>query len=241
MPQPEPATTPAAADRGCDAPLVWRSGYQFAGRLEPPQGALPQDETPLFAADRVFAAQHGGLITRAFVSTLPQDPAVPVVIDSSLVWLVPGLAHGFELPSGGRQAHGRSPLRFAHEPFPGARQGVRAAANRNRAATYRWCVLGLDCTTEFAVGEVVCADAAEAMAFWLPDDDTGAREAGIARRLAAGELGLRPLACGDIAAFGWGCLRRARPAAASGFQLILRASIDDPRPVVNGRRNLAML
>lgn len=200
-----------------------------------------EGETPLFAADREFASRHGGPITRDFVATLTRDPEVPVIIDSSLVWLVPGLAHGFELPSGGRQAHGRAPLRFAHEPFPGARQGVRAAANRNRAASYRMCVLGLDCTPEFAVGEVACADAAEAQAFWLPGEDHGVREDGIARRLAEGTLLPRRLAVGEIAAFGWGCLRRFRPASASGFQLVLRATIDDPRPVVNGRRNLAML
>ena len=66
--------------------------------LEPLSGVagLPLDgEIPLFAATRAFAYAEGGPITRAFIEALPDDWA-DAVVDSSLVWLTPGLAHDDE-------------------------------------------------------------------------------------------------------------------------------------------------
>jgi hypothetical protein len=40
---------------------------------------------------------------------------------------------------------------------------------------------------------------------------------------------------------GWGALMRGRPASSTGFQFLLRATIGDPRPPVNGRRNLSIV
>ena len=193
-----------------------------------------EDETPLFAADRDFAWDHGGPITRRFVEGLPADRALPVVVDSSLVWLAPGLGHGFELGGGG---HPRAPLRFTHEPFPDVVTGVRGASNRNRSALHRMCVLGVDCTPELASGEVLFADAETAAAFWLPEDGFAFRDAEIARRCDEGSLVREAIPLGVVIEFGWGALMRPRPSAVTGFQFILRATIGDPRPQVNGRRN----
>lgn len=219
------------------APLRHRSAMRVIAPFHHADHPL-EAETPLFAADPDFARAHGGPLTRRFVDRLPAHPG-PVVIDSSLVWLSPGLAHGFE--AGGRGMGPRAPLRFAHEPFPGAVDGARGAANRDRAIVHRLCVVGHECTPEIAVGEIACPDAAAAEAFWFPAEDVAARDAAIDRLLAAGTLVRMPIPTGTIVELGWGALRRARPAASTGFQLILRASLGDRRPHVNGRRNLSMV
>jgi hypothetical protein len=222
-------------------PLSHRSDFRQLTPLPGVDGQSLENQTPLFAADRDFAARNGGAITRAFVETLPADPALPIVIDSSLVWLAPGLAHGFELGPGARMMRPRSPLRFLHEPFPGVTTGVRGSSNRNVSAVHRLCILGLDCTPEVAVGDFTFASPSEAEAFWLPTEQVDAREDDIERRLAAGTLTRVAVPVGTMIEFGWGTLMRGRPSTATGFQLILRATIGDPRPIVNGRRNLSII
>lgn len=223
-------------------PLIHRSDMRLGDPLPAAVQRLPlEEETPLLAATREFACQHGGPITRAFVETLPTDPALPVVIDSSLVWLAPGLAHGIELGPAARMMGPRAPLCFLHEPFPGATTGVRGASNRNREAIHRLCVLGLACTPEVAIGDIAFATQGEAEAFWLPTERFDEREGEIARRLADGRLTCAPLPIGTVVEMGWGALMRGRPAASTGFQFLLRATIGDPRPPVNGRRNLSIV
>lgn len=218
-------------------PLRHRSAIRVLDPLAYAKESPLEGETPLFAADRDFAWEHGGPITRAFVETLPVDRSVPVVIDSSLVWLGPGLAHGFELGPGGRLTRPRGPLRFLHEPFPGITTGVRGASNRNTTVIHRMCVLGLDCTPEVAVGDFAFSDDNEAEAFWLPTESLEARENEIERRLGEGTLTRVPIPLGIVVEFGWGTLMRARRTTTTGFQFILRATMDDPRPQVNSRRN----
>jgi hypothetical protein len=222
-------------------PLRHRSEFRILGPLAGVQGLPLEDETPLIAADRDFARAHGGPITRAFIAALPGDPSLPVVIDSSLVWLAPGLAHGFELGPGSRLARPRGPLCFMHESFPGAATGVRNASNRNREAVHRLCILGLDCTPEVAVGEIACASDSEAEAFWLPTESFEARERLIERRLVEGTLTCTRIPLGTMVEFGWGALMRGRPATRTGFQLLLRATMGDPRPLMNARRNLSIV
>lgn len=210
--------------------------------LEPLSGVagLPLDgEIPLFAATRAFAYAEGGPITRAFIEALPDDWA-DAVVDSSLVWLTPGLAHDDEhLRDEGRRPL-REPPRYRHEIFPGVHRGVRGEANRNLAARHRMCVLGLDCAPVAAVGEVRFESAGEAEAFWLPEALTP-RDAQIRGWLEAGALTAHPLPVGAMLGYGWGALMCPRPAAAAGFQLVLRATAHDPRPRVNGRRNLTLM
>jgi len=218
-------------------PLVHRSTVRILERLTYAQNLALEEETPLFAADLDFAWQYGGPITRAFLETLRADRGQGVIVDSSLVWLVPGIAHGFE--SGGMRPRG--PLRFVHEPFPAAATGVRADANRNFEAVHRLCVLGLPCTPEVAEGDFAFSTAEEAEAFWLPPESIEARQSEIEHRLSAGSLVLKPIPLGTVVELGWGALRRVRPATSSGFQFVLRATLGDRRPPVNGRRNLSIL
>lgn len=221
-------------------PLVHRSAVHMVGSLSTAADLSLADETPLFAAEPSFARAQGGPLTRAFLDGLPQSWSEDVLVDSSLVWLTPGLAHGLELGSGGRTP-GRNPPRFLHEPFPCAGTGVRGAANRNLFALHRMCILGLSCTPELARGEISFSTPQEAAAFWLPMDGLEAREIEIERRLQEGSLHCEILPVGTVIEFGWGTLLRSRPATSPGFQLILRATLRPGRPAVNGRRNLAML
>lgn len=212
-----------------------------AGRLEVPAGCALSDEQPLFAADASFAREHGGPITAAFVRALPTDWGAEAIVDSSLVWLVPGLAHALDPPAAERAAGLRSPPRFFHEPFPGATSGMRGEANRRLAVRRRLCVLGVDCGPEVAEGEWSFSDEAEAAAFWLPSGGFEARDRTIEEAAARGEVtrwALRPEVIYEAT---WGSLLRARPATTSGFQLLLRATVGDGRPVVNGVRNLVAL
>jgi hypothetical protein len=219
-------------------PLRHRSDYRL---VEPFAAAHPiEEETPLFAADAAFARAHGGPVTRAFVDALPADWRASAIVDTSLVWLTPGIYHGDDIGAGGRGAI-RQPPRFRHEPFPCVSTGVRGEANRNLEARHRLCVLGLDCAPEAAVGEVAFSDAAAAEAFWLPADDLEARDRAVEAWLAEGTLAREALPTGAIVEHGWGALLRPRRATASGFQLVLRATAFDRRPAANLRRNLFML
>ena len=222
-------------------PSLRRSALRSLDPLPRAMGLPLEDETPLIAADPDFAWEHGGPLMRAFVESLSADGSKPVVIDSSLVWLAPGLAHGFELGPGGRLSRPRGPLRFVHEPFPGVTTGVRGASNRNLDVVHRMCVLGLGCTPEVAEGDFAFTDTSQAEAFWLPSESLEEREAEIERRLAEGTLTRTALPLGIVVEFGWGTLMRARPAATTGFQLIMRATIGDPRPHLNSRRNLSIV
>lgn len=230
-----------AAAEAMSLPLCHRSDLRVLGPLPGVDGLPLEDETPVLGADRAYARAHGGPITRAFVDTLPADPAVPVIIDSSLAWVGAGLAHVISLGGQAPFRRHRSPPQFMHEPFPGVDTGVRRASNRDLAALHRLCVLGLDCTPEVAVGEFSFTEAADAEAFWLPAESLDAREAEIEARLADGRLTRAIVPVGVVVELGWGALLRSRPATRAGFQLILRATIGDPRPPVNVRRNQAMV
>jgi len=219
-----------------DAPLVHESALRVLGLLEAPDSPLAE-ETPLFAAERGFAAREGGPLTRAFLAAIPW--ADELIVDSSLVWLMPGLAHGFPAPHGRRGP--RAPLRFLHEPFPGCDEGVRGAANRNRAARHWLCVLGHEATPEAALGTLAFERPDLAAEFWFPREGFELREAEVERRLLEGSLRREPLPRRALVEFGWGTLLRWRPAASTGFQFVLRATAGAERPAVNGRRNLSMV
>ena len=220
-------------------PLRHRSTVRLGEPLACAEQHAVENETPLFAADLEFALAHGGALTRAFLQALPLDPGDAVVVDSSLVWLSPGLLHGFV--ASGPLAGPRAKLGFVHEPFPGIATGVRGEANRNRQATHWLAVFGLDCTPELAAGEVVLDAPDQAESFWLPTDSLEFREQRIAQLLEAGQLQLQPLPVATVVEFGWGMLLRSRPATTHGFQFVIRATRGDRRPHVNGLRNLAQL
>lgn len=225
------------------APLWHRSEVRVLGPLIHAPAEVER-ETPLFAAGLDFARDQGGPLTRAFLEALELEGQERVVVDSSLVWLAPGLAHGFQQD---RARGPRAPLRFVHQPFPGSPTGVRGESNRNQAAWHRLCVLGLDCTPEVAVGEFAFASPQQAEAFWFPSgqaearDERDERDELIERRLQAGSLNRVEVPLATLVEYGWGTLLRPRPASASGFQFVIRATSGDPRPIVNGRRNHAML
>lgn len=219
-------------------PLRHASLAREVARFRPPAGCALEEETPLFCADAAFARQHGGPITRAFVDALPPSFAGHALLDSSLVWLTPGIAHLLEPVEGDRAAGQRGAPRFVHEQFPGVVDGMRGAANRDRRVLRRLCVLGADCTPELAEGELSFGSQAEADAFWLPVGGLEARERQIERWLEQGRLARRGVPLETIIEYGWGTLLRSRPARSAGFQLLLRAAAFDERPVVNGRRNL---
>ena len=223
------------------APLQHRSGFTALGTLQGIAGHALEDQSPLFAADPAFAREHGGPITQAFLEMLPRADDRPVVIDSSLVWLAPGLAHTVELGPGTYLSRPRSPLRFIHEPFPCVSTGFRDASNRNRDADHYLCVVGLDCTPQVAVGEVAFNDEKQAEAFWHPTQSLDQREAHIERWLAEGVLTNEAIPLGSVVRFGWGSLMRATPATTAGFQFVIRATFGDDRPIVNGLRNMVMI
>lgn len=200
-----------------------------------PADCAVEDETPLFAADWDFALAEGGPLTRAFLESISLDRDQRVVIDSSLVWLSPGLSHGFV--SSGRLGGPRSKMGFLHEPFPGIMTGVCGEANQNQKALHRLGVFGLDCTPELAEGDLTFDALEDAEAFWLPTETLAYREQEIARRIDRGELRCIPLPIATVVEFGWGTLLRSRAASAHGFQFMIRVTSGDDRPHVNGLRN----
>ena len=222
-------------------PLRFRNMLRCVAPLHSKSDQAIQDETPLLAAEPSFAWKHGGPLTRAFLDSLDWERAEGVLIDSSLVWLSPGLVHGVELGPSGTAIGPRSPPRFIHEPFPGILTGIRGASNRNTRAIHRLCVLGLECTPEVVLGDFEFSDLATAEAFWLPCEDFASRDLEIERRLSSHSLTRQYVPLHTIIEFSWGTLMRARPAQAAGFQLVLRASIGDHRPPINGLRNLVQL
>lgn len=230
--------TTTAAPTTPTLPLRHRSAVRILGPLAVPPGHALEDERPLFAADLDFALARGGPITRAFLEAAPLDRDAGLVVDSSLVWLSPGQAHGFASGGHGRP---RGATGFVHEPFPGVTSGVRGASNRNLEAVHRLCVLGSDATPEVAEGTLEFVTPGEAEAFWLPGEGVDVRAQEVERRLADGTLVRAPLPLAGIVEFGWGALLRPRPATVHGFQLVLRVTTGDRRPHVNGLRNLAQL
>lgn len=198
-----------------------------------------EKETPLFAANFDFALRAGGALTHAFLKALPLALNQNVVVDSSLVWLSPGLAHGFV--ASGPLAGPRAKLGFLHEPFPGITTGVCGDSNRNLHAIHWLGVFGLDCTPELAEGELSFDSLEEAASFWLPTETLEYREKEIARRMAEGQLTRIPLPLATIVEFGWGTLLRSRPAREPGFQFVIRVTSGDDRPHVNGLRNHAQV
>lgn len=222
-------------------PLCHSNQLELLTQLVLPPDWQIQDETPLMGSDYEFAMANGGQITRAFLESLPLEVSEPLIVDTSLVWLVPGLAHGFEVGPAGKLRRPRSPVRFTHEAFPGVASGVRGASNRNQDVKHWLCVLGLDCTPEMVYGDWRFDTQSEADQFWLPLETLEPREDEIERRLGEGSLRSQQLPVGTIVQFGWGTFLRFPPAERSGFQLVLRATQGDPRPAMNGRRNLAML
>ncbi|QDU59144.1 hypothetical protein [Aeoliella mucimassa] len=220
-------------------PLQHRSEVRVIGPLPASDASPLEGETPLFAADLDFALEQGGPLTRAFLEATPLNREAGVVVDSSLVWLTPGLAHAMT-PTGPLTGP-RGKVGFVHEPFPGIAMGVRGAANRNLTAVHRLCVWGLDCTPELAEGQLSFATPEQAEAFWLPTESLDARDQQFAHHIESGELCCTGLPLATIVEFGWGTLLRPRPATEPGFQFMIRVSIGDPRPHVNGLRNHAQL
>lgn len=198
-----------------------------------------EDEVPLFAADAAFARATGGPLTRAFLDALPPAWGDDVVVDSSLVWLTPGLCHEGD-------AAGRGPLRgavpFRHEPFPGVDHGVRGASNRLQSAVHRIGVFGLGCCTPLAVeGDIALEPDEDPAGFWVPTQGFAVRDARLEAWIAAGRLTAWPVPVATVVEVPWGGFLRPRPARQAGFQLLLRATHGDPRPRVNGRRNSAFV
>lgn len=222
-------------------PLRFRNALRCVAPLQLASDPAIQDETPLLAAEPSFAWNHGGPITRAFLNACVPARTEGVLIDSSLVWLSPGLVHGVELGPSGRAIGPRSVPHFVHESFPGISTGIRGASNRNLGVIHRLCVLGLDCTPEVALGEFEFPDLKAAEAFWLPSEDFESRDLEIERRLSTGSLNRQYVPLDTIIEFGWGTLIRARPAQTVGFQLVLRASCGEHRPPINGLRNLVQM
>lgn len=221
-------------------PTRHHSRFEVIGPLQGAPLHQPEGETPLFAASYDFAFAQGGPITRAFLDALPATWR-DAVIDSSLVWLTPGLAHDepFRLSKGGAP-HRRSPA-FRHELFPGCADGVRGDANRNLNAVHRRCFVGLSCTPLVARGEVALEPDEDPAGFWLPTDTLTRRDQRIHGWLSEGRLVATPLPVAQIVEHGWGMLHCPRPATRSGFQLMLRATHNDPRPRVNGLRNVSFI
>ncbi|WP_428305016.1 hypothetical protein [Lacipirellula sp.] len=221
------------------APQRFRSQLRALHPIEAAANLPVEEETPLFAADRNFALAHGGRLTQAFLESLPLDRDENVIVDSSLVWLAPGLAH--VLAPAGPLSGARGPLHFIHEPFPGVMSGVRGAANRNREATHWLAVFGVGSTPEVVEGELAFVTAAEAEEFWFATESVTFREQEIARRLGERSVRIAALPASTVVEFGWGTLMRSRPATTHGFQFIVRATRGDDRPCVNGLRNHAQL
>lgn len=221
------------------APLRFRNVARSLGKFSPAATSPTEGETPLFAADLDFALAHGGPLTRAFLEAFSLEKDAGVVVDSSLVWLAPGLVHGFA-PAGPLSGP-RGRVGFIHEPFPGIASGIRGQSNRNREAIHRICVLGVAPAPEMVEGELTFDSPKEAEEFWFPSASLAFREQEIARRLEDGRLKLIPLPMATIVEFSWGTLLRPRPAETHGFQFIVRVTSGDRRPHLNGLRNHAQL
>lgn len=218
-------------------PRTLLSQLHVIGELPDANVHAPEDERPLFAATATFARRQGGPITRAFVDSLPAAWGTDVVVDSSLVWLLPGLVHDDD--HAGRGAH-RGPACFRHEPFPGATTGVRDRANRNRASLHRWLVIG-EPGPRFATGEIRLDEGEDPEAFWLPGTELAPRDERIRRWLADGTLVATDAPTATVFEHGWGTLWCPRRATEPGFQLVLRATHRDVRPHVDGIRNAILV
>lgn len=186
-------------------------------------------ERPVFAASVDFARAHGGPLTRRFLDALPPAwPAGAVVVDSTLVWLSPGMTPG-------------DPL-WHREPYPREGRGAYVVANGERAVHHVACVFGAPALPELLGGDpplealpAVCGPAG-----W----DAAAhrrRDALIEGWLREGRATVVRTALGVAHAYDGATFVRERPAPVEGFRFWIRATLGSARPRADGLRNVTTL
>ncbi|WP_437201250.1 hypothetical protein [Planctomicrobium sp. SH664] len=186
--------------------------------------ADPRGEIPLFAAGLEFAQETAGPLTRLFLQALPPEwTSVPLVIDSTLVWLGRGFRQGL--------------LHWFHEPFPGRTDGIAGATNCRREAEHLACCWGGEGLT-FLSGVAAESELSDRPCSLT---EIAQRHERLQTLLREGRLHELKVPAATLYQYGWGAFHRFRPATTSGFQFWIRATRHDPRPLVNGIRNATNL
>jgi hypothetical protein len=181
-------------------------------------------EQPLFAAEKRFAFEMGGPLTRAFLGALPPEwQADQLVVDSHLVGLPPGYDPG--------------PTVFHREACAEYKGAAFDLANAEVDVEHAWCVFG-PVMPELIAGEVD-EGALPSMPAWN-DRTAAARDVVLRGWLESGRLTTASPEPGAV----WICDGRTwlrwGKATAPGLHLWLRATRGSRRPWVNGRRNMSM-
>jgi hypothetical protein len=184
----------------------------------------PRDETPLFAAGLDFAREVAGPLASAFLAALPAEwVAGHLVIDATLVWLAPGFRQG--------------EMFWCHEPFPGQVTGVMGQSNLQQQAEHIACCCGPS-GIEFLTGQALekeCSSELQTL------DRIRDRHERLQSQVDAGALAIETVAPYTVYHYHWGAFHRHEIAKTSGFQYWIRATLGDPRPLVNGIRNATNL
>lgn len=191
------------------------------------EGPDPRGEHPVFAADLDHAWRHGGPLARGFIEALPAEwAAEAVVVDSTLVWLRPGLVPG-------------EPL-WHREVYPREARGAYGRANDERAVRHRACAYGVAALPELLVGAVAGLPVVCGPGGWDARAHR-ARDAQIEAWRRAGRVSVMATALGVTHAYDGETFVRETPAAAAGFRFWIRATHGSARPRANGLRNVSTL
>lgn len=166
-------------------------------------------EPMLFAADRVFAWDHGGPLTREFIGSM-LGPDVPWVIDSKVVMLMPGFWPC--IPG------------WHHDDVPRTRSdGQPNYDSPEYSARHAMAIVG-DCSlTEFVAEPVDLPPVPVGRTVYQAWD----------RMLEAMRPATKFLADRDIVCFDAGDFHRGSPATKPGWRWFIRATTDTKRPVMN--------
>ena len=209
-----------------EANALLRSDLNRLGTFLPPEGHALEDEEPLFAATKEFAAEFGGPITQAFLQKLPQEwNQELLVIDSALMWLPVGAWPG--------------PLLFHRERYTESNEGAFGITNADLSLEHIVVVLS-PIGFEILVGDVPTSMSERSMeVIWAgAESDAARRDANLCAMLDQGQLSLETVAPGEMIRYSAATFYRFRPSAKAGFHLSLRATRGSHQPLVNGFRTI---
>jgi hypothetical protein len=202
------------------------SGIDRLGELRVPGDCALEQEEPVFAATSEFAVEFGGPITRALLQALPDAwSKVPLVVDTSLVWLPAGASAG--------------PLLLHREPYPESIRGAFESANRDLGVEHVGAMLG-PVGWELVTGVIPPAllQRVLPMNHFYASTDAFGRDATLRVLVDRGLLALDRIAPGELVRYPASAFFRHRPATHAGFHFSMRATRGSSQPLVNGMRTV---
>lgn len=185
------------------------------------------DEVPLFAAGVEYARHRGGPLTRRFLAALPADWSPErVVVDSTLVWLRPGVTPGEP--------------RWHREAYPREGRGAYRLANGERGVELLACAHGVAPPELLVLNDVPDLPEVCGPDGWDPDAHRR-RDAILDGWVRTGRATVRPTRLGEPHAYDGATFVREPPAVEAGFRFWIRATLGSARPLANGLRNTTTL